>query len=283
MYPVLLKIGVFQLRSYNVFIAAGGILSFYLLKTREKKMGLRGNEDFWLLVNTIIASGFIGARLMYMLLEVPFSSPSFWRILFGINTGFSVFGFVAAVWVGIYCYSRALKLDFVRLLDYVCVIIPLWQAFGRVGCWMNGCCFGRAPLHHLPWAVTFTDPDAALPREFLGVPLHPAQLYEAAGDGLLAAFLYAIILRGIERGRFYRGLVCAGYLAGYGMLRFVLEWFRGDTQPYWGSISVGQALALGMLMLSVMFFMVARRRGGGRPEGRVTDKKVFDAPDTEQI
>ena len=72
MYPVLLKIGVFQLRSYNVFIAAGGILSFYLLKTREKKMGLRGNEDFWLLVNTIIASGFIGARLMYMLLEVPF-------------------------------------------------------------------------------------------------------------------------------------------------------------------------------------------------------------------
>ena len=258
MHPVLLKIGLFQLRSYNVLIALGGILFFCLLKTLDKRMGLRRSEDFWLLVNTIVASGFIGARLMHMLLEVPFSSPSFWRILFGINTGFSVFGFVAGVWLGIYCYSRALKLDFVRLLDYVCVIIPLWQAFGRVGCWMNGCCLGRVPVHHLPWAATFTDPNAALPREFLGIPLHPAQLYEAVGDVLLTALLYGILLRGIERGRFSRGLVCAGYLAGYGVLRFVLEWFRGDTKPYWDGISVGQALALGMLALSVMFFMATR-------------------------
>ena len=283
MLPVLLKIGLIQLRSYNVLIALGGILSFYLLKAWDKRMGLRGSGDFWLLINTIIVSGFIGARLMHMVLEVPFSSPSFWRILFGINTGFSVFGFVAAVWLGVYCYSRALKLDFLRLLDYVCVVIPLWQAFGRVGCWMNGCCFGRVPLHHLPWATTFTDPNAAIPREFLGVPLHPAQLYEAAGDALLAAFLYVIILRGIERGRFARGLVCAGYLAGYGMLRFVLEWFRGDTKPYWDGISVGQALAFGMLMLSVIFFMAVCRRDGGRPQGRVADKKVFDAPDNERI
>jgi phosphatidylglycerol:prolipoprotein diacylglycerol transferase len=148
---------------------------------------------------------------------------------------------------------------------------------------MNGCCFGRVSLHHLPWATIFTDPDAAIPREFLGVPLHPAQLYEAAGDVLLAAFLYVIVLRGIERGRFARGLVCVGYLVGYGMLRFVLEWFRGDTKPYWGGISVGQALAFGMMMLSVIFFLAARRRDGGRPQDRVADKKVFDAPDNERI
>lgn len=283
MLPVLLKIGFLELRSYNVLIALGGILFFCLLKTWDKRMGLRGSGDFWLLVNTIIVSGFIGGRLMHMLLEVPFSSPSFWRILFGINTGFSVFGFVAAVWASVYCYSRVLKLDFVRLLDYVCVIIPIWQAFGRVGCWMNGCCFGRAPLHYLPWATTFTNLDAAIPREFLGVPLHPAQFYEAAGDILIAAFLYVIVLRGIEMGRFARGLVCAGYLAGYGILRFVLEWFRGDTKPYWADISVGQALAFGMLMLSVMFFMAVRRRGGGLPKDRVANRKVFDAPSNECI
>ena len=260
MHPVLIIIGFFQLRSYSFFIALGGVLSFCFLKMRQKEMGLRGNEDYWLLVNTIVVSGFIGARLVYLLLEVPFSSPHFLRILLTVNNGFSIFGFLAAVLAGVYCYSRILKLDFVRLLDYVCVIIPFWQAIGRVGCFMTGCCFGLPPLHHLPWAVTFTDPGAAVPREFLGVPLHPAQLYEALGDAILAAFLYVVVLRGIEKGRLSRGLVCAVYLAGYGTLRFILEWFRGDTRSLFGVITVGQALALGLLASSVVFFWIARRR-----------------------
>ena len=274
MHPVLLKIGFFQLRSYSALIALGGILSFWFLNKRQKEMGLRGSQDFWLLVNVIAGSGFIGARLVYLLLEVPFNSPHFLRILFAVNIGFSIFGFIAAVLVGVYCYSRILKLDFLRLLDYVCVVIPFWQALGRVGCFMRGCCFGLPSLHCLPWAVTFTNPDAAVPREFLGVPLHPAQLYEAVGDTLLAAFLYAIILRRIEKGRLPRGFVCAVYLAGYGILRFVLEWFRGDARPLFGVITVGQTLAMGLLALSIVFFGIARKHSSNCLQSRTDGNKV---------
>ena len=145
---------------------------------------------------------------------------------------------------------------------------------------MGGCCFGTPPVHPLAWAVTFTNPDSAVPGELLGVPLHPAQLYEITGNILLAALLYAVILRRIDRRRLPAGLACTGYLAGYGLLRFILEWFRADAQPLRGGISAGQWLALGLLPLSALFSWIAYRRSHGPVAFRIMDKEPAESLNT---
>jgi len=192
---------------------------------------------------------------------MPSTWSDFWRQLFATDSGLSVFGFVPGILIGGYFYSKIRKVDFARLFDYVCLFAPLWLFFTRLGCFMAGCCFGKPMQHHLPWAVTFTNPASAVPRELLGVPLHPVQLYDAAGNLLIMAFLYAVVLRGIKDGRYPHGLICASYLAGYGALRFILEWFRADTQAFLGVITTGQALALALLALGIFLGVVFRRRG----------------------
>ncbi len=258
MYPILMQIGPFRLRSYDVFVAVGGYLAFRFLKSRESEIGFRRAADFWVLVSTIIGSGFIGARLFYMLLNMPSGWEGLWRKLISINSHLTVFGFIAGVLIGTFVYSHIHKIDSVRLLDYVCLMVPIWQVFGRLGCFMNGCCSGRPVQGDVLWAVTFSDLQSAIPKEFLGVRLHPAQLYEASAVAVLAAILW-FTLREIEEGRFGRGLVCVGYCAGYGAIRFVNEWFRADTRFVRGAaITVGQAFSISLMLLAVVFLMVMR-------------------------
>lgn len=258
MYPILMQIGSFRLRSYDVFVAVGGYLAFRFLKSRESEIGFRKAADFWVLVSTIIGSGFIGARLFYMLLNMPSGWEGFWRNLVSINSYFTVFGFIAGVLIGTFVYSHIHKIDSVRLLDYVCLSVAIWQVFGRFGCFVNGCCFGRPVQGDVFWAVTFSDPHSAIPKEFLGMRLHPAQLYEASAVAVLAAILW-FTLRGIEKGRFGRGLVCFGYCAGYGAIRFVNEWFRADTRFVPATaVTVGQAFSMSLMLLAVVFLMVMR-------------------------
>jgi phosphatidylglycerol---prolipoprotein diacylglyceryl transferase len=265
MHPILLKIGSFQLPSYRVFIAMGGLLYFYLLNRRRKDMGLGGKDDFWLLVNMIAISGFIGARLGYLLLETRFGTPDFWQGFMVVNSEFSMFGFMAGVLAGTFCFSKIRSLDFPRLLDPVFLLLPLWMFFARLGCFMAGCCQGRPTRLHLPWAVTVDSSNPADPQAHLDVPLHPAQLYEAAGNLLLLLLLYTVGWRRIRRGALPRGLVCAGYLAGYGGLRFVLEWFRADTKPLFSVFTVGQALCTGLMALGFFAGAACWRRAKSLP------------------
>ncbi|MGH9364821.1 MAG: prolipoprotein diacylglyceryl transferase [Thermoanaerobaculia bacterium] len=262
MHPLLIGIGSYHLSSYAAFVAVGGVIALTFLRARAGEAGLRTEGDFWVLVNTILASGFIGARLFAMLVTVPPDWAAFWHTLVSVNSDFSVFGFIAGTLIGTYWFSRARQIQSAQLLDSVCLVIPIWQVFGRFGCFMNGCCFGR-PVHgDVPWAVAFTDPRAAVPKELLGVALHPVQLYEVGGLVLLVGVLL-VVVHGAEKARSNSGLVCVGYCAGYGVIRFVTEWFRGDAAfvrriP----VTVGQASSLALILLAVM---VARLRRQGLP------------------
>ena len=271
MYPILMRIGSFRLRSYDTFVALGGFFAFLFLKSREDEIGFREEADFWVLVSTIIGSGFIGARLIYMLVSTPAGWEGFWRDALSINNNFTVFGFVGGVSIGTICYSRIHGMQSPRLLDYVCLSIAIWQVFGRLGCFLNGCCFGRPVRADVPWAVTFSDPHSAIPAELLGVRLHAAQLYEAGAVSVLAAILW-FTLREIENGRFRRGLVCVGYLSGYGAIRFVNEWFRGDARFVLGTaVTVGQAFSLSLVLSAVALLLIVRsdsRRPGSRLAAR---------------
>jgi phosphatidylglycerol:prolipoprotein diacylglycerol transferase len=244
MFPTLFHIGSFELRGYAFLIALGGLLYFLLLKTREQRMGLARADMFWMLVNTVLASGFLGARAVSILFRLPMDGAALLRAALAVNSGFSVFGFIAGIAAGVYVFCRYFKLDFPRVADYIFAGLPLWQVFGRLGCFARGCCCGLPAGRGTPWAVAFRNAGAAVPPELLGVPLHPAQLYEAAGSALLLLALY-LALRLAEKGRLAAGSVFAFYLIGYGFIRFVCERYRAGTSAFHGlPVTTGQFFAL---------------------------------------
>lgn len=227
MHPVLLQIGAFRVYSYGVLIALGGVLSVRFWLKRREKMGIRKEDDFWLLVNVLLVGGFVGGRVAYLFEYTRPFSADFWDAAVSLSRGFSVmgafFGVVGALW----WFSRRVGAPLSRLLDYICVAAPVWHAFGRLGCFMAGCCFGKPT--DLPWGVTFTDPHSLVDASLLGRAVHPTQLYEAVGDLLIAAGLYSLVLPAVEKRRQPSGTVAVAYFVSYSLLRFVVEFYRGDT------------------------------------------------------
>lgn len=239
MRPVLLAFGPLRLCSYGVAIALGGVIGARLLWLRREKMGLRDEESFWALINLTVLAGFLGGKLLFLL-------QYGWRDL-SIANGYSAFGGFVSVPLCVALFARWKKIPALKLMDYVFLCALFWHAFGRLGCFLAGCCYGRST--GLPWGVVFRDPRSLIPPQWLGVPLHPVQLYEAAGDLLIAAVLWRV-LRATEEGKYRPGLVVAGHFAAYGVLRFCLEFLRGDALPFPGPFSQGQALGLGLIAAS---------------------------------
>jgi phosphatidylglycerol:prolipoprotein diacylglycerol transferase len=238
-HPLLFAYGPFHLYGYGAMIVLGGVLSLGWLRARAARAGLKTDDDFWMLVNAILLGGFLGGRLLYLFVYVRPFSPEFWRAAFSGSNGFSVLGAFAGVPLCVWAFCRWRGVPAARLFDHLGVVAPFWHVFGRFGCFLAGCCHGRPT--DVPWAVVFRDPRSLVRPEWLGVPLHPAQLYEAFGNALIALLLYRLLLK-TERSR--PGLVAAAYLAAYGAERFFLEFYRGDTVPFALGLTAGQALGL---------------------------------------
>jgi phosphatidylglycerol:prolipoprotein diacylglycerol transferase len=171
------------------------------------------------------------------------------------DEGLPTFGVLLGVLAGVSVYCRLRRADFFRTFDYVFLAVPLCHGIARLGCFMNGCCYGRLAGAGLPWAVIFRNPSAEIPPALLGRPLHPVQLYEAAGDFIIAGVLCLLILPGVEANRLRRGTVGFAYFAAYGMLRLIDDFFRGDETTWLGSGLTGtQVMSLITMLLAVGFW-----------------------------
>ncbi|MBI5246108.1 MAG: prolipoprotein diacylglyceryl transferase [Elusimicrobia bacterium] len=240
MRPVLWSFGPYHVFGYGAAILVGALVGTRLLWLRRDKMGLRDEESFWALINVGCLSGFLGGKLLFIL-------QYGWHGALNLNNGYSVFGGFVSVPLAVWGFASWKKIPFLKLADYMFLTSFFWLAFGRLGCFLAGCCYGRPT--NLPWGVVFTDPRARMPPELLGVRLHPVQLYEAAADLILAALLYRVLLK-TERGEVQPGLVVAGHFACYGALRFTTEFLRADGLPFAGPVTQGQAFGLTLLLAS---------------------------------
>jgi len=240
MYPVLVTIGSFHLRAYGTLIAIALLTGTWLAGREAARKGIAPErvQDFIVWATLL---GLLGARLYYLaffspriLLEDPLGILAIWRGGLAIH-GALLAGAATAIW-----YVRRHHLPFWRFADTLAPSVILGQAIGRFACFLNGDAYGIPT--RVPWAVTFTNPEAMAP---LGVPLHPTQLYEMG----LNLLLFALLWWWRTRVRF-DGQLFLLYAGGYGIIRFIVENFRGDQLQFGGGISAAQTISLVVLIVA---------------------------------
>jgi phosphatidylglycerol:prolipoprotein diacylglycerol transferase len=247
MHPILIDLGFFQLPTYGVLIATAVLVGLWTLRRRATHAGMDPARIIDLAVWVVIWA-LIGAKLLLVIVEWPRYSADPAALLGLVRAG-GVFlgGFLAGLAAGAVLLRRY-RLPAFATLDTISPSIALGHAIGRLGCLMAGCCWGAEC--HLPWALTYTDPQAAINVGTpLGVPLHPFPIYASIFN-----FLLWLVLEKVFRSRPRSGLVFALYLGLYGLGRFSLEFTRGDAGRGFvldGLLSTSQAISLVMIVAAI--------------------------------
>lgn len=218
MHPVLFTAAGFEVRSYGVFLALG-IISGILLTEKELA---RKNLPRGLMIEMApwaVLSGIVFSRLVFVATHLEYFSGAP-LLAFNLRAGgLNFFGGFAGGAAAAAVFIKRKKIPFLKLAACASPGIAGALFIGRLGCFLNGCCYGEPSS--LPWAVTYLSPRSSAP---LNIPLHPSQIYEAAGNLLIFAFLW-----GFRRKAFLEDDSFFYFLAIYPGLRIFLERFRGDT------------------------------------------------------
>lgn len=226
MKPVMFQIWGLPVYAYSFFIIVGYIVCLLYGWWQAKKQGLDPvnaiDTSVWIFI-----SGFIGARILYVIvswrffLEHPLDIIKIW------NGGFVFYGGFFGAIVGALIFMRVRRLPYGIWIDLLTPVAMLCLVFGRIGCFLNGCCYGSfAP--DLPWAVTYPPSHASL--GLLQVPVHPAPIYES----LACLLITVILIVRMPRKRFAGEIFWLMALL-YSLARFTIEFFRGDPRgsvPY---------------------------------------------------
>lgn len=238
---VLFQIGDFKVYSYGLMIAIGIIVASTLFIRRAKVDGYDEDKLLNLIIVTVI-SGILGGKLLFILTELNniINDPS---ILLNFGNGFVIYGAIMGGILGLYLYCRKNKFNSLRILDFVAPGVALAQGFGRIGCFLAGCCYGRETT--LPIGITFPQ-DSLAPS---GVSLLPTQLFSSGFDFILAGILLWYSRKNSKDGR-----VFALYLIIYSIGRFLIEFFRNDPRGNVWILSTSQFIAIFTLILGIVVY-----------------------------
>lgn len=242
MYNEILTIGSVTIHGYGLMIGLGVAAALIMGDKRAKKFGLIGDNIYGLTFATVIL-GFVAARILFIITEWNSFMEDPARFLMG--NGFVVYGGIIGGALMIYGYCKWKKMDVLAYLDLMVPSIALAQGFGRVGCFLAGCCYGKETDCWL--GVTFTN-SAFAPN---GVKLLPTQLFMAAGD----LFIMAILLWYAAK-RPMRGRTSALYLILYSVGRFGIEFLRNDDRGMVGMLSTSQFIAIFTAIAGILAFFV---------------------------
>ena len=242
----LFSIGSVTIYSYGMMIGIG-VLLCELLGVYRAKRHQKSPDAVTDLVILCVIGGFLGAKLLYILVEFPqfLKDP---LALLGSN-GFVVYGGIIAGILSAMGYCRLKKLPFLEYFDLLMPSVALAQGFGRIGCFLAGCCYGRETDSFL--GVVFPSGSMAP----AGVKLLPTQLFSSIGDFLLLGLLLLY-----EKRARHVGDVGAMYLLLYGVGRFFLEFLRSDERGAVGPLSTSQAISLLAVCAACFLFWRNKKR-----------------------
>ncbi len=241
MYPVICQFGPVTVYSYGLMLAIAAVVCTFLAARDAKKVGILpeviSDFAFW----TIIA-GVLGARLFYVLLNYRFFMENPLEIVMIQNGGLAWHGGLIAATLSGIRFIRKKGLHLPTMVDLVAPYAALGESIGRIGCFLNGCCYGR----EVSWGIYFPVHHAHL---------HPTQLYTMAG-----LFVLFLILRRYQSVNKIPGDVFALYLFGAALLRFVIEFFRADHYVLVLGLSVYQWVCVALIAIAVYVHLRLKSR-----------------------
>lgn len=236
----LFSIGPLTIHGYGLMIAIGIFLCVLMGMKRAKNRSL--NEESVLDIAMIsVICGFIGSKILYVLVEFDSFLENPANVLG--SEGFVVYGGIIAGVLSAIVYCRRKDLVFLEYFDLLAPSLSLAQGFGRIGCFLAGCCYGKET--DSVFGVVFPEGSFAP----AGVKLIPTQLLSSAGDFLIMAILL-IYSKKCKRD----GNVGALYLLLYGIGRFLIEFLRFDDRGAVGILSTSQFISIGIVAVSLLMF-----------------------------
>ena len=242
---ILFEIFGIQIKSYGLMIAIGIIAAASLFINKGKKRGYDEDSLLNLIIFAVIG-GILGGKGLFIITELKniIKDPS---ILLNFGYGFVIYGAIGGGALAIYLYCRKKKWNILEILDITVGGLAIAQGFGRIGCFLAGCCYGAAT--DLPIGVVF--PEGSLAPA--GIHVHPTQIYSSVFDFILGFFL-------LYYGRKKRahGKVMGMYLIIYSIGRFLVEFLRDDPRGNVGLLSTSQFIAIFTLVLGIIIFNISR-------------------------
>lgn len=243
MYP-LIHIFQYTIPTFGVLFLIGTGCGFLLAIPTAKKYHISTMDAMFFGLFGIIG-GIIGAKLLYIIVDLPNLIASPETALIRLATGGAVFygGLIGGI-LGGFLYTRIYRLDAIKFFDIAVPSLALAQAFGRIGCFFNGCCYGIP--YDGPLAVHY--PVGAYPPS--GIGLFPAQLSESAFLFILTLVLMVVLWKSKNPG-FTTGF----YLIAAGIFRFINEFFRSDPRGIIGFLSTSQFISLIVIAFGLLFII----------------------------
>ncbi len=254
MLPVLLKLGSFQLYSYGFMLFLSFVLGIWIVESRAKRFGVDPKKvtdlALWVLLAVVL-----GSRLFY----VAFHWNEFKGDLLGIVrfwgnppglSGLMFYGGFLAAFIAGLIFVWVNRLPLLQMLDAVAPSLVLGEGFTRIGCFLNGCCFGKPTAG--PLGVIFS-PGSAAGAQFPGIAIHPTQLYSS-----LAGFTLFGLALVLERRKLNPGVLFALILFLYSFFRFGIDFVRfyENAANFWGN----QVVALTLVAISIVLLIIFSRR-----------------------
>lgn len=253
MHKVAFQFGDIKIAWYGVLVALGFLAGLWTASRRALRQNVAPDTIMdlgpWLLIGTII-----GARTLFVVSywKEEFASQPISEIFMVQHGGLVFYGGFIGASLGCILYCRRKRLALWKLADIVAPSIALGSFFGRFGCLMNGCCYGKPTT--LPWGVQFPKGHETYPNY-----VHPTEIY----DALLNLALYAG-LAWLYRRKKFDGQVFAAYMLCYAVARSFVEMFRGDYPVYYlgGWVTPAQLVSIGIFLVGLILLWKLPRPAG---------------------
>jgi phosphatidylglycerol:prolipoprotein diacylglycerol transferase len=248
MHPYL-SFGRFTIESYWIMATIGLISGIFIFILRAKQFGI---SKWKVLIISLLSTLFaleishISSLIFYYpseMLKYPLWTLSFWK------GGLTLYGGIGGGILALILFTKIFKVSFIKFLNASSPSIAFGLFIGRIGCFLNGCCYGKPT--NLPWGVTFTYPNSNAP---IGIPLHPTQIYES-----LTNFLIFIFLWSKQKNINFQRKSFLWFLVLYSVARFFIEFFRGDSlyifSPY---LRIAQIISLLIISSCIILFKIKK-------------------------
>lgn len=244
MHRIIFSIGPITIYSYGLFVAIGVALAVILSVRQAGRVGVK-QSDMLDIMTAMIVGGIAGGRLLFVLInwEIYANNPA---AIFNLSEGGMAFQGALFLSLGSAAVlARRRKISFWKVSDILAPYLALAHSVGRIGCFLNGCCYGKEAL---------SGPSVIFPGDT--VPRIPTQLYSSAG-----LFLIFVLLVGLRRKKTFDGFLFSIYLMAYAVFRIFMDSFRGDDLVMVNGLTLPQIISSGIFVLGACIYLVARKRG----------------------